>query len=166
MITPFTDSAVFPQRRLIVSDGATTGVAQSFRSIPPLPEFEAVKPPQEIDDRSGETRRVVKRLLAIIEDHRVSAQRMGVPLDAAALECILHALEVETKNGDPAAVLSAGDDVVRNYVLTALYDDLLAEPSNILFTTQVAEDVVRYEAMDGVFWQECVAATRQVLSPA
>lgn len=30
------------------------------------------------------------------------------------------------------------------------------EPSNILFTTQVNEDVVRYEAMEAGFWRECL----------
>jgi hypothetical protein len=30
------------------------------------------------------------------------------------------------------------------------------EPSNILFTTQVNEEVVRYEAMEVGFWRECL----------
>lgn len=130
--------------------------------IPPLPQLAQPKPPQEIEDRKGEAQRIVKRLLAIIEEHRVSALRMGFTLDAPALETVIRALEAETRNEDVTVVLS-DDDEVRRYILTSLYEDLLAEPSNILFTTHVAKDVVRYEAMEAAFWKECVAALRQRL---
>ena len=43
--------------------------------------------------------------------------------------------------------------------------ELLAEPSNILFTTQVSEDIIRYEAMEAAFWAECIAALRKKLTP-
>ncbi len=151
-----------PQRRLLFSETEPSGLSVSPGGISPLPELEPAKPPQEIEDRKGETRRIVKRLLAIIEEHRVAALRVGFTLDAAALGTVIRALEVETRNEDPLPVLS-GDDEIGSYVLTSLYEDLLAEPSNILFTTHIAKDVVRYEAMEAAFWKECVTALRQKL---
>lgn len=151
----------FPKlgRRLILP-----GVPLSLHGVSPLPEVEPAKAPQEIEDRKGELRRVVKRLLAIIEEHRVSALRLKVALDADALDIVLRALEAETRREDTAPILQAGADEIRSYVLTSLYDELLAEPSNILHTTHIAEGVVRYEAMEAAFWQECVAKLRETLS--
>lgn len=136
-----------PRRRMVSEAGAEASVE---------------KPPHEIADRAGETRRVVKRLLAIIDDHRIAAERLGVALDGSLLEAVIGALEAEVRREDPKPWLQPFDEV-RSYVATALYEELLEEPSNILFTTQVSPDVVRYEAMEGEFWAGCVAALRQLL---
>jgi len=138
-----------------------TAAPLSLHGVSPLPEVEPAKPPQEIEDRKGELRRIVKRLLAIIEEHRVAALRLQVALDADALDIVLRALDAETRREDPVPILQEGGDEIRSYVLGSLYDDLLAEPSNILHTTHVAEGVVRYEAMEAAFWQKCVASLRQ-----
>jgi hypothetical protein len=129
--------------------------------VSPLPELAPVKPPQEIEDRKGELRRIVKRLLAIIEEHRVSALRLEIALDATAIDTVLRALEAETRREDPGPILQEGGNEIRTYVLTSLYEELLEEPSNILHTTHIAEGVVRYEAMEAAFWQECVASLRE-----
>jgi hypothetical protein len=150
------------KRRLLFSEGAISDIPLSLHGISPLPEVESPKPPQEIEDRKGEVRRITKRLLAIVEDHRVSALRISIQLDAAALHQVILALEAETRSEDPAVVL-ADENEIRSYVLTSLYEDLLAEPSNILHTTHIAEDVVRYEAMEVAFWQECIAGLKQKL---
>jgi hypothetical protein len=123
--------------------------------VPLLPEIETPKAPQEIEDRKGEAKRIVKRLLAIIADHHSSADCIGVALDQKLLLQVVAALEAETRNEDPTPLLQHEDEV-RAYLMQALYDELLEEPSNILFTTQVSEDVVRYEAMEGKFWRECL----------
>lgn len=151
-----------PKRRIFISETGIGGLPGSLGGISPLPELEPSKPPQEIEDRKGESRRIVKRLLAIIEEHRVSALRMGFTLDAAALDTVIRALEAETRKENPAGILADADEI-RTYILTALYEDLLAEPSNILFTTHIAKDVVRYEAMEAAFWIDCVAALRHQL---
>lgn len=143
--------------RLVLSDGKPL----SIHGVSPLPELVPVKPPQEIEDRKGELRRIVKRLLAIIDEHRISAQRLEVAMDAAAIDTVLRALEAETRRENPGPILQEGGDEIRSYVLTSLYEDLLAEPSNILHTTHIAEGVVRYEAMEAAFWQECVASLRE-----
>ncbi len=124
--------------------------------MPWLPEIDTPKAPQEIEDRKGEAKRIVKRLLAIIADHHSSADCIGVALDQALLLQVVSALEAETRDEDPTPLLQHEDEV-RAYLMQALYDELLEEPSNILFTTQVSEDVVRYEAMEGKFWRECLA---------
>jgi hypothetical protein len=152
------------KRDLLVSESSISEIPLNLHGISPLPELEAPKPPQDIEDRKGEIRRILKRLLAIIEDHRVSALRMSITLDAPGIQQVLLALEAETRREDPAPHLASGDEV-RCYILTSLYEDLLAEPSNILFTTHIAKDVVRYEAMEAAFWKECVAALRQKLAP-
>lgn len=150
------------------------GMSDLIPGLPPLPSRRLVseagegadeKPRQEIEDRKGEAGRVVKRLLAIIEDHRQAAVRLGVEMDAGLLEVVIRALEAELRREDARAVLQQGGDEVRSYLATALYEELLEEPSNILFTTHVAPDVVRYEAMDAGFWGECVGELRRVLLP-
>ena len=132
--------------------------------LPPLPGLEPTKPPQEIEDRAGEAKRIVKRLLAIIADHHSSAEHMGVALDQPLLLQVVAALEAETQNKDPAELLQHTDEI-RGYLMRALYEELLEEPSNILFTTQVSPDVVRYDAMEVAFWQECLKELRRQLSP-
>lgn len=164
MDDPPANIPALPQRRVLISEVGIGDLSVSPGGISPLPELEPAKPPQEIEDRKGETRRIVKRLLAIIEEHRVAALRVGFTLDAAALGTVIRALEAETRNEDPVSILS-NEDEIRSYVLTSLYEDLLAQPSNILFTTHIAKDVVRYEAMEAAFWKECVTALRQKLIP-
>ena len=135
---------------------------EPFR-IPPLPGLEPAKPAQEIEDRKGEAKRIVKRLLAIIADHHSSADHIGVALDQSLLLQVVSALEAETRNDDPTPLLYHEDEI-RSYLMRALYEELLEEPSNILFTTQVSPDVVRYDAMEVSFWQECLEELRRQLT--
>ena len=151
-------------RRVLISEVGIRGAPIELGGISSLPELDPAKAPQEIEDRKGETRRILKRLLAIIEEHRIAALRLKITLDAAVIGIVLSALEAETRGEDPMPILTAGGEI-GSYVLTALYEELLAEPTNILHTTHIAEDVIRYEAMDATFWTECVAALRKNLSP-
>jgi hypothetical protein len=153
-----------PKRRVLISESGAVDLPLQLGGRSSLPDIPATKPPQEIEDRKGETARVAKRLLALIEDHRVAATRLGVALDAPAIDVVLRALEAETRREDPTPILKQGEEV-QCYVLTALYEELIAEPSNILFTTQVSEDIIRYEAMEAAFWAECIAALRKKLTP-
>lgn len=57
-----------------------------------------------------------------------------------------------------SSFLGAGKTILLNHVRKN------REPSSILFTTHIAKDVVRYEAMEVAFWKECVAALRQRLT--
>lgn len=146
-----------PGRR-VVSEGPPV----SLGGFAPLPEAPQVKPPQPIEDRSAEAKRVVKRLLALIADHHQSASRIDVELDAAALHSVVLALEAESRGENPSSHLQTGGELIR-YVKNALYEELLEEPSNILFTTRVNAEVTRYEAMEVAFWRECLAELRRQL---
>jgi hypothetical protein len=162
MATPLSELPVPAKSRTLISENSGSIFPFAPGYISPLPELKLPRSPQEIGDRKREMRPIIKRLSAMIEEHRASALRMDSILDAEMLDRVLHALEAEARDEDPAAIL-ADPNVIRAYLLESLYEDLLAEPSNILFTTKVSEDVVRYEAMDAAFWQECVAALRQKL---
>lgn len=131
--------------------------------MPLLPEISPRKAAQEIEDRKGEAKRITKRLLAIIADHHSSAGHIGVALDQQGLLKVVAALEAEARNEQPGPMLQDDDEVLA-YLMRALYEELLEEPSNILFTTQVNPDTVRYEAMEATFWQECLAELRRQLN--
>jgi hypothetical protein len=108
-----------------------------------------------IQDRSRECTRIVKRLRAITREHRVSAHRIGYPLDKAALGKILAALRAESLGGDPRLLLHH-PDAIAAYLRESLYQELLEEPSNILYTTRLGDNTVGYEAMKANFWRECL----------
>jgi hypothetical protein len=110
---------------------------------------------QPIEDRLVEARRVVKRLIAIIREHRASARRVGSPLDDEALGLVVRALRVESLGGDYRPLLQH-DDPVTAWLWDSLFQELLEEPGNILFTTRVDDEMVRYEAMEAAFWRECL----------
>lgn len=123
--------------------------------LPPLDPRDPLVPPREIPNRTAEARRVVARLRAIVADHQASAARLGLTMDHANLHKVIDALIAESHRLDPEPWLAHPDELV-SYVLRALYEELLEEPSNILFTTQVSATVMRYDAMDADFWRECL----------
>jgi hypothetical protein len=57
---------------------------------------------------------MVKRLLALIEDHRVSATRLRIALVVPTIDVVLCALEAETHRKDPTPILKHGEEV-RSY---------------------------------------------------
>jgi hypothetical protein len=111
----------------------------------------------KIPDRTGEVPRVLKRLKTLIGTHYESSVRSGYPLETIDLRAVVSALLAESRGEDPTPHLDTGNEIT-TYFRRALYDELLEEPSNILFTTKVSEDVVRYEAMPVDFWRECLEA--------
>jgi hypothetical protein len=163
MIDASTSFPDFPQRQLSSDAGQNSPAAFNLGGFLPLPETPSVRAPQAIEDRKGETQRIVKRLLAIIADHHSSAKCIGVALDQKRLLQVIAALEAETRNQPPAPFIADADEVFA-YLMQALYEELLEEPSNVLFTTQTGVDSVRYEAMEVKFWQECLAALKHILT--
>lgn len=118
--------------------------------IPSQPEIE-----QDIGDRKGEARRIVKRLAAIVEDHRQAAIPLGVELGGRELFFVLAALRKHAQGLQGSPVEGARDEI-HGYCLNRLFDELVEEPSNILFTTKTGPDSVRYDAMNAPFWIECL----------
>lgn len=98
---------------------------------------------------------MVRRLLPIVREHRASARRVGSPFDDTDLRAVFYALRVESLGGDPQTLLQH-PDAVAAWLRRALYQDLLEEPSNVFFTTQIDEDTVHYDTMDAAFWRECL----------
>ena len=118
--------------------------------IPSNPEVE-----QEIQDCKGEAERVVKRLTTIFEDHKDAAIPLKIKLSSQDLRLVLKALRDHAKGGSGSPV-SGSRDEIHGYCLNRLFDELVEEPSNILFTTRTGPDTMRYDAMNASFWIECL----------
>ena len=107
-------------------------------------------------------RRVVKRLQALIVPHIDAAKKMDRLLGAADLKAVIAALVAETDGLSPNPHLDCPDEILR-YLRETLYLELLAEPSNVFYTTAVNSDVVRYEPMPRTFWKDCLLDLRNKL---
>ncbi len=118
---------------------------------------------QSVGDRDIEVERVVKRLHTIVREHRASACRVGSPLGSTDLEMILEALRIESFGGDPRPLLQHPDPVA-TWLRQSLFQELLEEPSNILFTTRIDDETIRYEAMEPAFWRECLRELEESLA--
>lgn len=130
---------------------------QSPKTIRPL--FDVLPPPpekkQEIGDRKAEAKRIVKRLASIVEDHRQAAIPLNIELGAHEISSVLRALRDHARGGAGKPVPGANDEI-HGYCLDRLFDELVEEPSNILFTTKTGPDTIRYDAMNASFWIECL----------
>ncbi len=116
----------------------------------------------QIDDAPGEVRRVVKRLKTILLPYFESARRMGVALGPDDLRAVFLALTAEADGLNPDVHLQCPMEV-RHYIRRSMFEDLVGEPSNILYTTQISKDVIRYEAMPVDFWKQCLTALTKAL---
>ena len=65
------------------------------------------------------------------------------------------ASKVSHETWSPMVVLWHCDEI-HGYCLNRLFDELVEEPSNILFTTKTGPDTIRYDAMNASFWIECL----------
>jgi hypothetical protein len=147
-------------------DPSPPGAGRRFR----LPRVEILRldfskrsprrPSEPVEDRGAECDRVLRRLLAILREHRASARRVGSPLDREAVLTVIAALRLESFGGDPRHLLRHPDPVAA-WLRETLYQDLLEEPSNVLFTTRIDDETVRYEAMAPAFWRECLEALEE-----
>jgi hypothetical protein len=124
------------------------------------PEF--IAPPKIIPQRKLEIGRIVGRLQNIIATHCKAARRMGYPLAMEDLLAVVSALEAEADGLNPQSHLAHPNEIVV-YLRGSLFEELLGEPSNIFYTTQIAADVIRYEALTKNFWKECLAQLRSRL---
>ena len=86
-----------------------------------------------------------------------AAARIGFPLGMPDLLAVFSALQAEADGLGSAAHLRSEEDV-STHLRRGLFEELLGEPSNIFFTTQVSEEVTRYEALPTDFWKDCLDA--------
>lgn len=130
-----------------------------LNGILPIPEVRLEAPPEEkeqsIGDRKEEAKRIVKRLAAIVDDHRQAAVPLEIELGGEDLRAVIGALREHAKGGVGTPVRGARDEI-HGYCLNRLFEELVEEPSNILFTTKTGADTIRYDAMNAGFWLECL----------
>lgn len=115
-----------------------------------------------IENRAQECARIVKRLLEMIDRHVASLTKSGLSISWAEMQLVLLALEADVDGRDVNVHLDGADEISA-YVRRNLYDELVGEPSNIFYTTQVDGKTVRYEALPKDFWKECLSLLRQKL---
>ena len=115
-----------------------------------------------IENRAQECARIVKRLLEMIDRHVASLAKSGLSISWADMQLVLLALEADADGRDVNVHLDGADEISA-YVKRNLYDELVGEPSNIFYTTQVDGKTVRYEALPKDFWTECLSLLREKL---
>jgi len=115
-----------------------------------------------IENRAQECARIVKRLLEMIDRHVASLAKSGLSISWAEMQLVLLALEADADGRDVNVHLDGADEISA-YVKRNLYDELVGEPSNIFYTTQVDGKTVRYEALPKDFWRECLSLLREKL---
>ena len=136
-------------RKIVPPDGGTFHL-----DIPGLPEPVSAPLSPAIEDSRREKSRILKRLIAIVGEHSVSAERVGVKLSSADLKLVFEALRAHARSGSAPDFIA--HDEIRRYVLGTLFAELVEEPSNILYTTRTGPDTMRYDAMTPEFWIECL----------
>jgi hypothetical protein len=118
---------------------------------------------KEIENRPQECERIVRRLLERIDAHVASLAKSDLSINWAEMQLVLLALDADAEGRDVNVHLDGGDEISA-YVRRNLFDELVGEPSNIFYTTQVDAKTVRYEALPKDFWKECIALLRQRLT--
>jgi len=118
---------------------------------------------KEIENRPQECERIVRRLLERIDAHVASLAKSDLSINWAEIQLVLLALEADAEGRDVNVHLDGGDEISA-YVRRNLFDELVGEPSNIFYTTQVDAKTVRYEALPKDFWKECIALLRKKMT--
>jgi hypothetical protein len=110
---------------------------------------------KEMVNRKAEAQRVVKRLEKIIKEHYQASLSLSVELSDENLKIVTNALRDHARGGTGNITLKENDEI-RAHCLNRLFEELVEEPSNILYTTSTGADTMRYDAMDLTFWIECL----------
>ncbi|MFT5882453.1 MAG: hypothetical protein ACI9FG_000956 [Crocinitomicaceae bacterium] len=110
---------------------------------------------KEMVNRKAEAQRVVKRLEKIIKEHYQASLSLSVDLSDENLKIVTNALRDHARGGTGNITLKENDEI-RAHCLNRLFEELVEEPSNILYTTSTGADTMRYDAMDLTFWIECL----------
>lgn len=139
------------------------------KKIRPLFEMGTEVPPTpaeklDIADRKIEAKRVVKRLTAIIKEHQDAAIPLKIKIGRSDLRLVINALKTHAKGGKGSPVPGSRDEI-HGYCLDRLFEELVEEPSNILFITKTGPHTVRYDAMNPTFWMECLDLLESTICP-
>ena len=118
----------------------------------------------EIVNRSAEAKRVIGRLSGIILEHRKASLDLGVELGLPELIIVLDALGDHAGGGLGSLNLTSDDEIL-THCLNRLFEELVEEPSNILYVTPTGPDSTRYDAMEPSFWIECLDLLEKNIFP-
>jgi len=115
--------------------------------------------PGSARERKVEAGRIVKRLSALVAEHRQAAVPLRIELSDTDVRAVIAALRDHADGGSGTPVPGARDDI-HAHVLNRLFDELVEEPSNILFAKPNADGSKPsgYQAMDVKFWRYCLDA--------
>jgi len=127
-----------------------------------LPDLTPIEVP-EIEDPGREKTLVTRRILVLLGQHEISAERVGIKLAQEDLKSVFAALRQHARTGS-APELPARDEI-HQYILDSIFAELVEEPSNILYTTKTGPDTMRYDAMKPEFWSECLDLLEKNLCP-
>lgn len=113
--------------------------------------------PQTEIERKTEAQRVVRRLTGLVEEHVQAALPLGIELCREDLLAVIEALRDHAQGGAGLPV-SGARDAIHGHVLNRLFEELVEEPSNILYAKDNAtgKEPSGYEAMSVGFWLECL----------
>jgi hypothetical protein len=120
-----------------------------------LPDLTPPSQTPKSESPGEEKARILKRLIALVAEHSLSAERVGIHLSQNDLKIVFAALRDHAKTGT-APTFDTSRDEIHHYVLDSLFAELVEEPSNILYTTRTSADTMRYDAMQPDFWIECL----------
>ncbi len=107
---------------------------------------------------------MLKRLMVIAGDHARSAKALGIELQPDDLRAVIGVLRDHASGGRGLPVPGARD-AIHAHVLDRFFEELVEEPSNVLFTSRTGPDSIRYDAMDPDFWIECLDLMERTLCP-
>ena len=110
---------------------------------------------EEIADRKLEAKRIVRRLSNIVMEHHEASFDLGVSLGVPEIKIVTSALRDHAQGGAGELALEGCDEIL-SHCLVRLYEELVEEPSNILYATPMGPDTIRYNAMNASFWIECL----------
>jgi hypothetical protein len=92
-----------------------------------------------------------------------SLAKSELSISWAEMQQVLLALEADAEGREVNPYLD-GEDQISAYVRRNLFDELVVEPSNIFYTTQIDAKTMKYEALPKDFWKECLVLLRKSLA--
>jgi len=135
-----------------------------FASQPESPERPIpTEEKQIVSQHTEEIKHITKRIQTIITEHIEAATHMQISLKNEDLRIVISALR-DHANGGKGEIQLRQPDEIRHYCLTRLFEELVEEPSNILYTTKTEKNVVRYDAMEANFWITCLNYLEEIYS--
>lgn len=136
---------------------STVNIPSNVRALFKVEEEDLIMPGDrpEIVNRKTEIKRVVKRISSLIDEHQQASDSLGIQFETSDLLIVINALRGHAGGGSGALSLGGYDEITA-HCLNRLFEELVEEPSNILYTTLTENGSTRYDAMDSSFWIECL----------